>query len=687
MPGETFRKRLRDLFEAVFLVAFFAILFVYVYRPNWEIDVFWHIRTGDWIVANRALPHTDIFSATDPTRPWTPFQWLYEVLVYEVEARLGFTAIRALHAALFMASFALLYGAFRRLRLGRAGAMLLLVLTLALSEDRLRVRPEAFNFLFGALVLPVLLRTGDAARRAGGWTLAGVALVAMAWANVHAGGALLLPISFGAVMAGRAVARLAAPEDAAARDAFRASILLFAAATFPLLPMPGFLVGAATALTMLEESAILIPEWHPPAAYFMPELAGRLSAHHVLCGAVPYLVLALVTIAIAWGVVRHGWRGFARTRDPALLAVALAYAVLGAKSARFIYLDTAALAALAVAWRADVAAWLVPLPRRVAAIVVGVALVGISWESSVLRQRKGLDKALAKIDVDIEPGAFPERASDAISAMGLKGRIFHLASWGGYLIWRHFPDCTVFADGRGNFSAAEREAMVAAHKPWERHETIERAWESFPFEILVMPPPVFPLLDWDRSRWVLVWRDEVAEVYLRRAPDGEENLRRALAWWQVLGVDSSGGADAFQDELLRVLGVEKLERPDVRQRLDIAAQKAFSGDPGMELEGAFDGAIILFDAGRWIEAERHLRRVLKAVPRHSTAALYLAWSQYLRRETDAARETLRAHFLDPARGSIKDRGPLKWAGERILALLLARVGTQAEPPRDLGPRR
>ena len=215
--------------------------------------------------------------------------------------------------------------------------------------------------------------------------------------------------------------------------------------------------------------------------------------------------------------------------------------------------------------------------------------------------------------------------------------------------------------------------MVAAHRPFDRNEAMEHAWQMYPFEILMMPPPVFPLLAWDRSRWVFIWRDDTAEVFLRRSPENEENVKKALNYWRRMGVDAGEDLDAFQDELLRVLSWEALSRPEVKKKLDKAAQKAFSKDKKLEPVGAMEGGLILFQAGRYVEAERQFRRVLKAVPRHSTAALYLAWSRYLLRDDQGAREVLLDHFLDQGRAGLPDRGPLKWAGERILKLLLARL--------------
>jgi hypothetical protein len=172
------RSRIALAAEALFVAAVLAAVFVYTFRPNWDIDIFWHIATGRWIGDNLTLPHTDLFSATDPSRPWHTFQWLYEVLVYQIEARAGFVWVRLLHAGLFVAAFALWWRTFRKTTPGRVAAAFLLILAVVLSGDRFRVRPEVFNFFFAALTLPALLGWGEVDGRARGRTLALVGVVA-----------------------------------------------------------------------------------------------------------------------------------------------------------------------------------------------------------------------------------------------------------------------------------------------------------------------------------------------------------------------------------------------------------------------------------------------------------------------------------------------------------------------------
>ena len=128
--------RLRPWTQAAFVAFVLAFGFLLAFRPNWDIDIFWHIAAGRWIVAHGRLPDTDIFTSTDSTRWWASFQWLYQVLMYEVDARADFVWIRIVHAALFVATFVLWIPVLRRVTPGRILAAALVKIGRASCRER-----------------------------------------------------------------------------------------------------------------------------------------------------------------------------------------------------------------------------------------------------------------------------------------------------------------------------------------------------------------------------------------------------------------------------------------------------------------------------------------------------------------------------------------------------------------------
>src|SRR5688500_11828896 len=56
-------------------------------------DTGWHIRTGDWILANGRVPTADMFSFTKPGEPWFAWEWLWDVLFAWMHQRWGMESV------------------------------------------------------------------------------------------------------------------------------------------------------------------------------------------------------------------------------------------------------------------------------------------------------------------------------------------------------------------------------------------------------------------------------------------------------------------------------------------------------------------------------------------------------------------------------------------------------------------
>src|SRR4029077_18800779 len=64
------------------------------------LDIWWHLRTGKWIVEHGAVPVTDPFSSFGQGKPWVAYSWLFAVLVYGLYQCLGLYGIILYRAAL-----------------------------------------------------------------------------------------------------------------------------------------------------------------------------------------------------------------------------------------------------------------------------------------------------------------------------------------------------------------------------------------------------------------------------------------------------------------------------------------------------------------------------------------------------------------------------------------------------------
>jgi GNAT superfamily N-acetyltransferase len=164
------------------VIALYAIPAVVVMRPVTDPDIWWHLRTGQWIVAHGAVPTTDPFSRFGLGRPWVAYSWLFELLVYGLYRGLGLGGILLYRVVLTLAVALSVHRLVAKreprfaVALGLVGAALLALLPL------MNERPWLFTILFSALTLDVVLdlRAGRSTRAA--WLLP--PLFAL-WANLH----------------------------------------------------------------------------------------------------------------------------------------------------------------------------------------------------------------------------------------------------------------------------------------------------------------------------------------------------------------------------------------------------------------------------------------------------------------------------------------------------------------------
>ena len=79
-----------------------------------DCDTGWHIRTGEWILANHAVPTRDIFSFSKPGDPWFAWEWLSDVLFAWMNAHGGLRAVVLFGILMLAVTFMLLFRLLRR---------------------------------------------------------------------------------------------------------------------------------------------------------------------------------------------------------------------------------------------------------------------------------------------------------------------------------------------------------------------------------------------------------------------------------------------------------------------------------------------------------------------------------------------------------------------------------------------
>ena len=88
-----------------FVIVLFVGLFAMATRNVLDPDVWWHLKTGEWIVRHGTVPHADPFSYTRAGQPWTVHEWLCQVAMYGLFRWAGYSGLIIVFAAIISTAF------------------------------------------------------------------------------------------------------------------------------------------------------------------------------------------------------------------------------------------------------------------------------------------------------------------------------------------------------------------------------------------------------------------------------------------------------------------------------------------------------------------------------------------------------------------------------------------------------
>jgi hypothetical protein len=396
-------------------------------------DLWWHLRTGQWIAENGRIPHSDHFSFTRAGQPWISHEWLSELVFYELWKHGGAAALIVFSAIVTTAGFMLLY--LRCLPQGGPGhwAAVATAFGAVAAAPSWGVRPQMYTFALASLLL-WLLEGGEHRPRLLFW----IPPLFLLWLNLHAGfalgPALILAYAVGLLLE---TAAGSTPWPHARSILLRVLLLLLAClALVPLNPSGAQLYRYPFDTLRSPGMRSFIVEWFSP------------DFHQWLYR--PFLLLWLLVLA---ALASSRWRPRGRVLVPLLFT---AFAALDAVRHIPIFVLVAApgiAAALAPAGIARVSnsarrgAPARPqmsgssrfLPLFSAAVLVLMAgFAFVNWFSLARNQNARVAER------------FPEKAVSLLRDGHYPERIFVYYDWGGYAIWKLYPEYRVFVDGRAD---------------------------------------------------------------------------------------------------------------------------------------------------------------------------------------------------------------------------------------------
>ncbi len=475
----------------------------YLVRPIMDPDIFWHIKSGEWLWLERKWPIPDPFSFTSPEELnvrqifIVKGYWLAQLIYYSLHSIFGWVGLVGLRFILFtVLAFTLLTHRTgdQLIWVGLVFVYLISVLAFFPLE-----RPQFFTFILFAWLYLFLDKcfAGDQAIRKSHVAIA--CALMLLWGNLH-GGVILgqLALVLGAVCVGiRSLFCRAQNHFSENRNLliFLGLCLIFSFGNPNALELPAMLYQSASTADMMfsanDEFASLL----------------QLLRGNKLPLVIPYAVFCVFGI---WGLIAG--RKALSLFGLVFMVGAAVYAGMNVR-----YHPLFMLTVLPIAARGLEA----PSMRRfavgmvaAAAVVLGIFFTRVEVKNLAEVSEKGW----------VSNEEFPVAVAENFLQRSVEGRLFNLYRWGGYLLWRIGPEYKVFVDGRSFDGGIIRDALAAELVSFRNSGVPlwRQIFDKHDIESAILPvieagePYALTMALYRDSEWILVYQSGNAGLFLKR---------------------------------------------------------------------------------------------------------------------------------------------------------------------------
>lgn len=466
-------------------------------RPIGDPDFWWHLHSGQqmweqgWLLDPGGLDESERSRAL-VLRGY----WLWQVAAYGLYRWLGLWGILGGKLITMLALLGVVAWRMTRLRIQPGVMMLLCTIGFVLFGKAFYLeRPQVFSFLFAALLLGLFDQVRDRGRTS--WLL--VPLMAV-WGNVHGGvvvGVLLL-LCFGLGMAWEWRKR---------RAELRRLLFWVAAGIGASLLQPNgwrlFLVlfsfGSDRAMYSM------ITEYVSTAAVFA-------NREYAIAGL--WVVMAVHALGLV--LARKRW-----LPDLLIFAFLSVFCALYMRNLGFFVIALLPTTAFYVNQ--------LLVSEHVLRSAAGASLLGVLLFGGMQYARLNEERVLVGNN-------FPQGMADFLKAQRIQGQLFNDYTWGGYLLWRLYPDCRPMVDGRILNVAAFEDYFRVVNAEWGDGAVNRTALDRFAkydigiaaFDHARISPGIFSLTKYllAGGAWVPVYADAHGYVLVRRTEKNQAVVQR-----------------------------------------------------------------------------------------------------------------------------------------------------------------
>jgi tetratricopeptide (TPR) repeat protein len=493
-------KLINISFFILFLVfcAFFAV------QKISSFDVWWHLKTGEWIWQHKAIPYVDPFSYTFRGAEWIDFEWLFQAVIYPIYQFAGFEGLIIFKLVIILLIFMVLFFTCREFDKGKAWlSITLLLVALLVARDRFTVRPDIF-FIFFLALYGYFLTLYKNEKITSRQLIIFLLPIHVLWVNFH--GSFLIGIFLVGAFAMGSFIPLALSHRRDLKPVFadkklRSLLLLCLLLCLVSLLNPhtyrAFLIPLQT--TGAEETLKGIAEWQSVPIKFL----GVFTLDPTMW----FRALFLVGVASFFMNSRNN---FMKVEN---ILIFLLFSYMAFKHIRFSGAFAIATVPIIIynlsqfrrpvsRWR-----WVFILP------ILTVIIFSVNVVITLLREER-LGFGFLK--------HYPQTTVSFLKKHHVSGKIFNSYGYGGYIIWHCWPDIPVFIDGR-TVALYDQDFFWLYSFTELKKELWEKVSERYGIEIVLVNDDrdwgYTSLAYWldEDENWQLVAFDDVAILYMRKS--------------------------------------------------------------------------------------------------------------------------------------------------------------------------
>lgn len=598
------------------ILVLFSLLIAQANLEVKDLDLWLHLRTGQYIVETKTIPQQDIYSFTIAGKDWVNHEWLFQVLAYLSYHFGGSDGLIKMQVAVVVLTILILFFiGFKPFKRNYFAVAVPLLFVLLVYRSRFTIRPDIFSLMFFAFYLLILHKHLDKK-----WILYALPLTQILWCNMHGFfflGILLLFIAVGAEFIKR---HLRLPwewnkvnnlsDEAYSRLKLTFGLTVLAALANPY-TLNGFLYPFRIMFQLTGESRMFfqyIQELKPTVTLNTLFLRDGTEGYKALVFiSFVSFVLNLRKLDIGKFII---WAVFLISSVVAIRNIAYFSFV-----AYFVYLFNKdyifPLQFFKVCFQNVSIRYITRIIFKVAFIIwVAIAInkLGTSWYYDFDKyETKGILGGVSSRD-------YPAAAAEFILKNNITGNVFNDFNSGAYLIGRCFPQIKVFIDGRTEMYGPrffERYRKILAEDPKPFDEIAAR----YNIQTVVLSGVHHPIDNlllvhlYKSKDWKMVLLDPFAVIFLRAGEENLELIKRFaidLANWQPPQMDLRKiGATAVypypninRAQVLEALNLDEGVIAESRQALKIM--------PNCSAAFRFLGRVYK-RKGKWEEAFENLR--------------------------------------------------------------------------------